>query len=149
MPETTIETLREYSETDAKQLGRLMTFLSERFSGEPVPRELLEMIINSSFHDQLVARIDGRIVGAATLSLTMGVAAGRHGYLEDFVTDPSVRGQGTGSRIWQEIIKWCQDQGVDLSFTSRASRPEAHAFYTAKGAHIRDTTVFRVNVPDR
>jgi len=54
--EVSVERLSQYSEEDATQLGRLMPFLSENFDGEPVDKELLETIINSPFHDQLVAR---------------------------------------------------------------------------------------------
>ena len=146
MSEVSVERLNEYSEEDAVQLGRLMHFLSEKFTGEPIDRNLLEKIIESPFHDQLVARIEGRIVGAATMSIVMGAAAGKIGYLEDFVTDPSVQKQGIGSKVWDEMMRWCKEYDVDLDFTSRPSREDAHKFYKAHGANVRETTVFHVNV---
>lgn len=146
MPEVIVERLNEYSEDDAAQLGRLMPFLSDSFNGEPVDAELLQTIISSPYHDQLVARLEGRIVGAATLSLVLGAAAGKRGHLEDFVTHPDVQGQGIGGKVWDEILAWCREQGVDLDFTSHSDRQAAHRFYHAHGAVERETTVFHVDV---
>ncbi len=146
MAEMYVERLEHYSDDDAADLGRLMPHLSARFTSEPIDKKLLETIINSPFHDQLVARLDGRIVGAATLSLIMGAAAGRKGYLEDFVADPDVRRQGIGKKVWDEMMNWCRERNVDLGFTSHVSREAAHNFYHAQGAVIRDTSVFHVDV---
>lgn len=142
--ETHISRLTEYSEKDAKDLGRLMTYLSDRFGDQPVDRELLEAIISSPYHEQLVARHQERIVGAATLSIVMGVGAGKVGYLMDFVTDPEVRGQGVGKKLWAEMMSWCNENNVRLTFTSRPERVAAHEFYLSNGAEIKDTTVFSV-----
>jgi GNAT superfamily N-acetyltransferase len=146
MLETSVERLTQYSEHDAEQLGRLMPFLSDSFTGEPVDAELLNTIITSPYHDQLVARLEGRIVGGATLSLVIGAAAGKKGYLEDFVTDPTVRGKGVGGKVWDEMLAWCREHEVSLDFTSRPSREAAHRFYHSHGAVVRETTVFHVDV---
>lgn len=148
MPDVSIERLTYYSEEDAIQLGRLMPFLSQSFSNDPVSEDLLNIIISSPYHDQLVARLEGRIVGAATLSLVIGAAAGKKGYLEDFVTDPEVQGQGIGGKVWNEIMHWCEERGINLEFTSRPSREAAHSFYFSHGATVRDTTAFRVDIKD-
>jgi GNAT superfamily N-acetyltransferase len=146
MSEVIVDRLKEYSEDDAAELGRLARFLSEKFDGKPIDKKLLEEIINSPYHDQLVVRIEGRIVGAATLNIVMGAAVGKSGYLEDFVTDPDVRRQGVGGRVWDEIILWCKEHDVDLDFTSKPSREDAHRFYLAHGAVVRETTVFHVDI---
>jgi len=146
MSDPAVERLTDYSHEDAAQLGRLMPFLSDSFSGEPIDAELLGTIIASPYHDQLVARLEGRIVGAATLSLVIGAAAGKKGYLEDFVTDPDVREQGIGGKVWDEMMAWCKEQGVNLDFTSRPSREAAHKFYHSHGAVVRETTVLHVDV---
>jgi len=138
--------LETYSEADAIGIGRLMPFLSERLSSEPMDEELLRTIIESPHHDQLVAKLDGQIVGAATMNLLMGPGANKQGYLEDFVTDPELRGHGIGDKVWQSMLSWCKEQGVDLSFTSRQSREDAHRFYLNHGAAVRDTTVFHVSI---
>ncbi|HET7529139.1 MAG TPA: GNAT family N-acetyltransferase [Candidatus Saccharimonadales bacterium] len=143
-----VERLTEYSPGDAADLGSLLTALSGRFTGEPVPESLLREIIESPYHDELVARLEGRIVGAATLSIIMGAGAGKKGYLEDFVVDKSIRRGGIGTRIWQEMMLWCEERGVDLEFTSRPERQDAHEFYASRGAKIRPTSVFRVQLMD-
>ena len=139
-----IERLAIYSDDDAVAIGKLLTSLSERFTGNPVPEDLLREIINSPYHDELVARLEGRIVGAATLSIVMGAGTGKIGYLEDFVVDTSIRRAGIGTKIWDEMKLWCEEHNVNLEFTSRPGREEAHEFYTSRGAIIRQTTVFRV-----
>lgn len=143
-PEVAVERLQEYSDADAVGIGRLMPFLSERLSDEPMAEDLLRAIIESPYHDQLVARLDGLIVGAATMNLLMGPGAIRQGYLEDFVTDPEVRGMGIGDRVWQAMVDWCKEQAIDFTFTSHPKRQAAHRFYLKHGAEVSDTTVFRV-----
>jgi ribosomal protein S18 acetylase RimI-like enzyme len=145
-PNVEVERLSEYSDDDAAGLGRLMPFLSDRFTDEPIRRELLEAIISSPNHEQLVARIESRIIGAATLSIVMGIGAGQKAYLEDFVTDPAIQRQGVGDKVWLEMMNWCGERGIDLEFTSSSNRVEAHNFYFKHGAHVRDTTVFHVDV---
>ena len=141
-----VERITEYTPEVAAGLGRLMPFLSDRLSGDPMDEQLLRAIIDSPHHEQLVARLDQTIVGAATMNILMGPGAGRQGYLEDLVTDPEVRGQGIGDKVWRGMIDWCTEQGIDLTFTSHPSREAAHRFYLNHGAEIRDTSVFFVEV---
>lgn len=142
--EVSIEKLSAYTLEDAAGIGRFMPFLSDKLTGDPIPEALLIAIIESPYHEQLIARLDGIIVGSATLNILMGPAAGRVGYLEDFVTDAEVRGKGIGTKLWDEMIAWCESQQIALEFTSNPSRVNAHAFYRSRGAVVRDTTVFRV-----
>lgn len=138
-----IERLTTYNEQDAIDMGKLMPVLSDKFDDQPIDQGLLKEIIESPNHEQIVARLDARVVGCATLSITMGVGAGRKAYLEDFVVDPTIQGQGIGGKIWDEITLWCREREANLFFTSSADKEDAHRFYLKKGAVIRDTTVFR------
>jgi GNAT superfamily N-acetyltransferase len=144
--DVSVERLTEFSEADAVGIGRLMPFLSENISGEAMDEGLLKAIIDSPYHDQLVARLNGIIVGAATMNLLMGPGASREGYLEDFVTDPEVGRRGVGDKLWQGMLDWCTEHDVNFSFTSRPSREAAHSFYEKHGAVVRDTTAFGVQV---
>lgn len=139
----TIEHLTAYSHDDAVQLGQLLTHLTPKATGEPVPKEWLEQVIASPYYTQIVARSNGKITGAATLSLIAEPLKGYVGYLESFVVDPDTRGQGIGDLLWQAMGAWCKEKGVFLEFTSRADREAAHRFYLKHGAAIRETTVFR------
>ncbi len=144
--EVQVERLITYNPTDAVGIGRLMPYLDERLSEEPMDSKLLQAIISSPYHEQLVARIDGIIVGAATMNLLLGPAVGRMGYLEDFVVDGSIQSRGVGASIWNEMVDWCREWGVDLSFTSNPNRSMAHRFYLKRGAEIRPTTSFIVPI---
>lgn len=139
----TVERLTTYSAQDAIDIGKLLPALSTRFTDQPVDEQLLREIIDSPHHEQIVAREDGRIVGTATLTITIGTGAGRKAYLEDFVVSPETQGKGVGGAIWDEITKWCSEHGINLFFTSNAKKQAAHQFYINHGATIRDTTVFQ------
>lgn len=141
--EIAVERLKTYTPEDAAGIGRLMPYLSESFSGDPIPEELLREIVESDSREQLVARISSRIVGAATLNIIIGPGTGKKGWLEDFVSDPTTGQRGIGQAVWNEMEKWCLEKGVNLYFSSRPSREAAHNFYSKNGAHPRDTTVFK------
>ena len=141
-----IERLDIYSPDDAAGIGRLMPFLNERLGSEPIAEHTLRQIIDSPWHDQLVARLDGVIVGAATMSIVMNAGAGPDGHLGDLVVDPAVRGQGIGDTLWRHIIMWCKQRNVDLDFTSHPNRTDAQRFYLKHGAQRRSTDVFHVDV---
>lgn len=143
-----VNTLTAYSFEDAAAIGRLLPFLSDSFSGEPVDRQLLTDIIASPYHDQLVARsTDGTIVGALTISLTMGAGVIRKAWLEDFVVDPAIQGGGVGGKLWDAMIDWCRTRGVHkLDFTSHPTKEAAQRFYLKRGAVVRDTNYFRKTI---
>lgn len=138
-----VERLTEYSEDDAAGIGELMPILSGSFTGAPIPEERLRAIIESPYHEQLVARHDTRIIGAATLSIIIGAGAGNKAWLEDFVASPGTGIRGIGQALWDEIEVWCLERSTNLEFTSRPSRVAAHAFYTKNGAKIRETATFK------
>ena len=139
----TVERLQAYTLEDAAGIGRLMPYLNQEFDGSPIDETHLRSIIDSPYHEQLVARIDSRIVGAATLSIVMGAKMGRKGWLEDFVSDPEAGIKGIGQAVWNEMGVWCVEHDIDLEFTSRPSRTAAHNFYHKNGAETRETTVFK------
>lgn len=146
-PGISVERLTEYSDEVATDLGQLMPHLSERLTDTPLSEEVLRKIIESPYHDQLVARMNGRIVGSATLSLIMSPELPKPlAWLGAFVTHPDARGRGVGDVMWQELLVWCEEHEANLGFTSHPSRELAHRFYKAHGARIRETTVFHLDV---
>lgn len=142
-----VERLTAYTTEDAAGLGHLRPYLSEGASVEPVEEALLRQIIESTEHEQLIARTEDstRIIGAATLNIITGALAGKKGWLEDFVTGPNTGIRGVGQAVWDEMGVWCNEHDVNLEFTSRPTREAAHNFYKKQGAEIRDTTVFKKN----
>lgn len=144
----TVEALSNYSEKDAVEIGKLLTHLSSRFDGSPVSEQTLQDIIKSPYHAQLVARDQqDKIIGAATLTITMGAGVVRKCWLEDFVVDPTAQGSGVGGKLWEAMINWCKQNKVqEMSFTSNPRREAAHGFYLKRGAEVYDTHFFKKSI---
>lgn len=144
-----VKILSEYSPTVVQRIRELLVQLSRsgKDRGE-IPEQWFTDLINSDSHDMLLAYDDDdKIVGIATLSVTMGPITRKNAYLEDFVTDTSVRGQGVGSALWDEMLKWAAAKGCkNLVFTSGHGREQAQQFYLKKGAEIYDTNFFRKSI---
>ncbi len=144
-----IERLTEYTPETATRIRELLIQLSrsKKDRGE-IPREWFDELIASNHHDMLLAIDDNdKIIGIATLSIIMGPIARKIAYLEDFVTDESVRGQGVGSTLWQAMLDWAAEKGcLELNFTSGQGREAAWKFYQEKGAEIYDTNFFRKTI---
>lgn len=144
-----ITKLDHYSEEIANRIRELLIQLSRsgKDRGE-IPRAWFEELINSDSHDMLLAIDDNdRIIGIATLSVTMGPIIRKNAYLEDFVTDSSVRGQGVGSKLWDAMLDWAKEKGCNnLVFTCGQGREASQQFYLHHGATIYDTNYFRKEV---
>ena len=142
-----IQLLTEYNETTANRIRELLIQLSRsgKDRGE-IPREWFDELISSPSHDMLLALDNNdQIVGIATLSIIMGPIVRRVAYLEDFVTDRNVRGQGFGTELWNAMLDWARSKHcTELCFTSGHGREAAQAFYLKKGAEIYDTNYFRL-----
>ena len=142
-----IQLLTEYNKSTANRIRELLIQLSRsgKDRGE-IPREWFEDLISSPSHDMLLALDDdNHIIGIATLSVIMGPIVRRVAYLEDFVTDSNVRGQGVGSALWDAMLDWARAKHcTELCFTSGHGREAAQQFYLNKGAAIYDTNYFRL-----
>ncbi len=141
-----ITTLTNYTPEIAQRVRELAIQLSRsgKDRGE-IPRIWFENLIASDSHDMLLAIDDnGKIQGMVTLSIIMGPIVRKNAYLEDFVTDKSVRGQGIGSQLWNAALAWAKSKGCsELNFTSGIGRDDAWKFYQARGSEIYDTNFFR------
>lgn len=138
-----IEHLTSYSEADARDLGQLLTQLNTYSDGAPILADKIQFIVDSPTIAQLVARDQGRIIGAATLSIVAKIANPNVGYLEEFVVDENYRGKGVSQALWQAMLDWCkQNQLSAIEFTSSYKKQAAHSFYLRNGAEIRDTAHF-------
>jgi ribosomal protein S18 acetylase RimI-like enzyme len=140
-----IERLKKFEHADAVGIGKLGPSLSARFDDSPISDDILKSIVESPSHVQIVARDEnGKIVGAATMSTVYAPFAGRIGYLEEIVVDANTQGGGIGGKLWDELVAWSREQGLDrIEFTSRKDRTATHAFYEKRGAFVRESN------PDR
>lgn len=139
-----IEVLNAYSEADAAEIGSLMPQLSEHHTGEPIEEETLRDIIDSPDRDQIVARMGGRIVAAATVNL-IKTPTGAKLYMDNVVTDEACRGYGIGSAMIAKIKEIGRERKASqIAFTSNPDRTAAHRLYIGHGAVIKDTLSFRI-----
>ena len=140
-----VKPLDKYTPEIAARVRELLIQLSRsgKDKGE-IPEEWFNDIINSPWHDLLVAEEDGKILGIASVSVTMGPGIRKNAYLEDFVTDSEVRGKGVGSAIWNAYEAWARAKGCkNLEFTCGHGREKSQEFYKHHGAEVYDTNFFR------
>ena len=141
-----ITTLTKYDKETADRIRELLIQLSRsgKDKGE-IPESWFKDVIDSPWHDLLMAVDDnGKIIGIATMSVTMGAGIRKNAYLEDFVTDKEVRGQGVGTALWEAMLEWAKAHGCQkFEFTSGHGREAAQSFYKNHGAEIYDTNFFR------
>ena len=144
-----VKRVTEYSPELAQRVRELLIQLSRsgKDKGE-VPEEWFSDIINSPWHDLLVALDDdGRVIGMASLSVSMGPGISKNAYLEDFVVDAEARTGGVGSALWNEMLAWGREKGCKrMEFTCGNGREIAQAFYKKHGAEVYDTNFFRVEL---
>lgn len=144
-----ITKLTKYDSKSATRIRELLIQLSRsgKDRGE-IPESWFDTLIQSDSHDMLLAiDDDNKIIGIATLSIIMGPIVRKTAYLEDFVTDSSVRGQGVGSALWDAMLDWAKEKGcTELNFTSGHGRETAQEFYKNKGAEVYDTNFFRKKI---
>lgn len=139
-----VEYLTAYRAADAAAIGRLMMELGEKHTGEPLPEDLLREVIESPDREQLVALKDNKIVGSAVLHY-MSTGTTRRTYLDNFVSERSVQGEGVGYALWLKIAEYCKERNTRyLQFSSNYDREKAHRFYKRQGAKIQPTAHFKM-----
>ncbi len=140
--------MTEYDGEIAEAMGRLRQQLSARHDGSPIAREVLEELIESPYHDVLMALDDGKMVGMVIVSIVMATLD-RNVYMEDLVVDAEHRGQGIGGQLLDAVIEWGRNKGCRrLEFTSsnRDNKAGARGFYESHGAEVRETDFYRVEL---
>ena len=83
----------------------------------------------------LVARHEGRVVGLANLLFTVSTALGaRVALLDDFVVDPVLRGQGTGTALLEAALAEAKARGCRrISLNTDAANSGARRLYRRFG----------------
>ena len=87
-----VETLLALTDSDGSMLKRLLSQLS---ASATYDRARIELMLSHDATELLAARRNGQIVGMATL-VSFPLPTGLRGFVEDVVTDESVRGQSIG-----------------------------------------------------
>ena len=143
-----VRLLSEYTPEMADAVRKLLIELSRsgKDKGE-IPEEWFRDIIESPWHDLIIAEEDGKLIGMAAASIMMGPGIRKNAYLEDFVVTSAARGKGVSGLLWDELLKWAREKKAQrLEFTCGAGRDAAHAFYHKHGAEIYETDFFRLEL---
>ena len=138
--ECTVLTVADDETVEA--LLRLLPQVSPR--GPDVTPERIERVVAHPGTTVIVARVDGQIVGSATL-VRLRTLLGQFGYVEEVVVDEARRGQGIGTALLHALIDVARDDGLDfVELTSRPAREAANELYCLIGFELRDTNVYRL-----
>ncbi len=156
--EVVVERLQTYSPEDAVVLGALRHYMSPQKPNIPLSETLLRTMIEDPANRVLiVARLaaSGQIVSSETLNVITtpdvgDLDVGRLAWLGFVSTDPAYRGQGIFGKVWLDGLEWCEERGINaMDFTSNPHNPvraTAREIYIAKGALIKDTDYFQLDV---
>jgi GNAT superfamily N-acetyltransferase len=143
MTEAVIERLNEATVEAAEQIAILLPQLTPRAEG--IDAERLSQVIAGP-GEVYVAKIDGRIVGIIQRVDVHHVVRTKS-WIEDFVVDEAVRGQGIATRLMQAAIDGTPSDSTSINLTSSASRTSSHKVYAKFGFALRDNaTVWRLDI---
>ena len=118
--------------------------LLPQLSGTPQPltRDHLAEIVATT--DQFVARVDGAIIGIATLVMYR-TPVGVHAWIEDVVVDNAARGKGVGEALTRAMIERAKQKGVrKLALTSNPRREAANRLYQRLGFTPWQTNLYQL-----
>lgn len=139
-----VEALTEVSDDVVAELRRLLPLVSSR--GGAVSAERVGAVVAHPGTTVLVARVDGRIVGSATLIRLVSLV-GQFGYVEEVVVDDAARGRGVGRALMRELLELARRDGLDfVELTSRPARAAANGLYRSLGFALRETNVYRFDL---
>ena len=144
MTQVVVEVLTMVKPEDGEPLARLLGQLS---SSATFDIDRIRAVLDHQATELLVARLDGRIVGMATL-VSVPLPTGLRGHVEDVVVDQSLRGRGIARLLLETMTAMAEVQGMrTLDLTSRPSRESALRLYESVGFERRETNVLRYTPP--
>ena len=85
---------------------------------------------------QIVAELDGAVVGTMQLSFLPGIAfrGGWRGQIEAVRVASDLRSRGIGQQMIEWAVERCRERGCHMAqLTSKATRLDAHRFYERIG----------------
>jgi ribosomal protein S18 acetylase RimI-like enzyme len=136
--------VRVAASVDADLVAAVTALLPQLSRSAPPPtHEQLSRIVADPATTLFVADDGTRIVGTLTLA-AFEIPTGRRAWIEDVVTDASVRGTGVGSALVNAALAHAATLGVrTVDLTSRPDREEANRLYVRLGFERRTTNVYR------
>jgi GNAT superfamily N-acetyltransferase len=132
---------------DVDQVLRLMRALAEHEGLGEYFLLTAEVLARCCFEfprriELLVAEIEGRVVGYATLLVQFSPWMGRdYLFLDDLYVSDEVRGLGIGSRLMRHAGALAVARGVDMRWHVEVGNLSAQKFYRALGAELKDKRI--------
>ena len=140
----TIEAVREPDEEVRDALGTLLPQLN-RGLGKP-SRELLAAVVADPAATLLVARVDGQIVGTATVAV-VATPTCITAHINDVVVDDAARRQGAGRRLMEAALEIARERGAGVvRLTTAERRGEAHRLYESLGFKNTGSRAYRLDL---
>jgi ribosomal protein S18 acetylase RimI-like enzyme len=141
MADITIEEVTEFSDELAATIERLLPGLS---STAVYDVEVVRAIVASDATHLYLARLDGRVVGTASL-VVYPIPTGIRAHIDDVVVDESARGHGIARLLMNHLIAEANErfQVRTIDLTSRPDREAANHLYRTSGFVQRNTNVYR------
>jgi ribosomal protein S18 acetylase RimI-like enzyme len=130
---------------DAEELATALVGLVPQLSRSNPPPSLdaVRAMLAHQAVTQFVARVDGSIVGVATLAVFPIPTASR-AWVEDVIVDEAMNGQGIGQLLVEAMVERARELGcATVDLTSRPSREAANHLYRKVGFTERETNVYR------
>jgi aminoglycoside 6'-N-acetyltransferase I len=108
-------------------------YLLERFFREEdfdtpaeAMRSSLRAMLGNPTSAVFVAQRDGKAVGVATVTTSVGIEFGRSAELEDLYVLPEARGSGIASALIETVCRWCRQEEVTAVLVTVTQQGEAN-----------------------
>ena len=139
-----VERVTEASAEVVAALGELIPQLNPALRG-PSP-ELVAQVVADPAVTLLVARVDGRIAGTATVGV-IATPTWVNAHVNDVVVLEGSRGRGVGRQLMEEAIRIARERGAQVvRLTSAEHRGEAHALYESLGFRHTGSRAYRLEL---
>lgn len=140
----TVERVRAVSDELTEALARLIPQLNPALPGPP--RDLLERVVADPAVTLLVARVDGRIAGTATVGV-IATPTWVNAHVNDVVVEEGARGRGVGRELMEEAIRVARERGAQVvRLTSAERRAGAHRLYESLGFRHTGSRAYRLDL---
>lgn len=127
--------IREAKTEDIDQILDLQTQIYRVDSIDPTGRKILEKQLQNQSCQVLVASLDDKIIGTATIYfINVAVRDSSYAFLEGLVIHEDHRGNGHGTTFFKKCLEITKAKNCyKMIFTSGTDRKDAHKFYEKLG----------------